>query len=128
LVIIGASTVLLAAIIAAMAFGWTSKAKRYADPALEHTFHPMAQTPSTTPSNAATAAAASIPNVPNGTNGSAVYREWLPQAGGWILADAQCVPLRGSFIADPAPRALPVGAPRAQLIRLPVRRATLVQN
>jgi hypothetical protein len=33
----------------------------------------------------------------------AVYREWA--GNGWVLADAQCVPLRGTFIADPAPRA-----------------------
>ena len=34
-----------------------------------------------------------------------VYREWMPEAGGWVLADAQCVPIRGTFLADPAPRA-----------------------
>jgi hypothetical protein len=56
-----------------------------------------------------------------------VYREWVPQAGGWILADSQCTPIRGSFIADPAPRAQPA-VPRAELVPMPVRRATLVEN
>jgi hypothetical protein len=55
------------------------------------------------------------------------YREWVAQAGGWVLTNAQCVPLRGTFIADPAPRAQPA-TPRAELVSMPVRRATLVNN
>jgi hypothetical protein len=109
-----APALMLAAIAGIMwAFGWTPKAKHYVDPLLERAFHPMTQTPAPVP-------AASQPDQP-------VYREWLPQAGGWVLANAQCEPLRGSFIADPAPRAQPAVL-RAELVSMPVRRATLVGN
>jgi hypothetical protein len=118
--------VLLAAVAAALWTFGTPKAKHYLDPALEKTFHPM--TPSPAPVSAGTptaAAAAAAWNSWVSQPDQPVYREWLPQAGGWILADSQCTPIRGSFIADPAPRALPA-APRAELVSMPVRRATLV--
>jgi hypothetical protein len=100
------------------ATGSSPSTRQFSTPELERTFHPMAQTP--LPALAPPAPAAAQPNQP-------VYGEWVPQAGGWILANAQCVPLRRSFIADPAPRALPA-VPRAELVSMPERRATLVRN
>jgi hypothetical protein len=38
-----------------------------------------------------------------------VYRQWV--GNGWQLADSLYTPVRGTFIADPAPK--------AQLVRLP---------
>jgi hypothetical protein len=56
-------------------------------------------------------------SVPPPDTSTRLYREWVPGSeGGWVLTDAQCVPIRGSFLADPAPRALPA-VPRAELVR-----------
>jgi hypothetical protein len=38
-----------------------------------------------------------------------LYKEWV--SGGWQLCTSNCVPMRGSFIADPAPKATPVRLP-----------------
>jgi hypothetical protein len=98
---------------------WFSSDKQAQTAAAQPTPAP-ASTPTATAAAAAWREWAAQPNQP-------VYREWVPQAGGWILANAQCVPIRGSFIADPAPRAMPA-VPRAELVSMPVLRATLVEN
>jgi hypothetical protein len=119
---------MLAAIAAAMwAFGWTPKAKHYTDPALERTFHPMAQTPS--PVLASTPVVASTPS-PTVVQSPQIYTEWVRRGSqaGFILCYGDCTPARSDFFQpDPAPHALPA-APRAELVTMPVRRATLVRN
>jgi hypothetical protein len=118
-----ALVLMLAAIAVAISVtGWTPTTRHYSDPALARTFHPMPDPPALAPTP-------SLANAPSASqpDWSVVYREWVPQAGGWVLTNAECVPFRGSFIADPAPRALPA-APRAELVSMPVRRATLAGN
>jgi hypothetical protein len=114
----------LAVTVALMVSGWTASVRHDAGSLPAPAVLTPTPVPASTPTAAAAAAAwnswVSQPNQP-------VYREWMPEAGGWIVADAQCVPLRGSFIADPAPRAQPA-VPRAELVSMPVRRATLVEN
>ena len=43
-----------------------------------------------------------------------VYKEWV--SGGWQLCTSNCVPMRGSFIADPAPRGIALAIVRNVLL------------
>ena len=67
----------------------------------------------------ATPAASQVNAPPPSAASTPLYREWTVQdGGGWVLTDVMCTPVRGTFIADPAPRALPA-APRAELVKYP---------
>ena len=87
-----------------------------ASPSLTSVRSPSSAPVQVSPAHTTTTPSARVPGV-QPPRAERLYREWV--GGGWVLVDAMCTPVRGSFVLDSAPRALPAAAPRATLVRYP---------